>query len=227
MDFNKYKHSYCQTIEKSLRLTGKEHDFFTRIKAESLHDIIKQNFAHLNEPYLLDVGCGHGLIHKHLKHLDLKLAAVEVAHEVLPLAKQLNPEVTYFSHDGKTLPFEENTFDLTFAICVMHHVPPDQWPAFLLEMKRVLKPGGMVVIFEHNPYNPLTRYIVANNVLDEDAVLLSSRKLKKLMCHTGFSNEKSRNILFTPFSHPLFRWVDNKLGWCPIGAQYYATGVKS
>lgn len=226
MDFNKYKASYSETIERSIKFSGQEHDFFTRIKAEFLHEIIKKYIPQISEPYLLDVGCGHGLIHKHLKNHKVKLVGVEMANEVLELARQENPAVDYFCHDGETLPFEENTFDVVFAICVMHHVPPLQWLNFLVEMKRVLKPGGIVVIFEHNPYNPLTRYIVANNILDEDAVLLSSGSLKKLFLKAGFSDQSSRNILFTPFSHRIFRWLDKKLGWCPVGAQYYATAIK-
>ncbi len=224
MDFNQHKNSYVKTIEDSLRFSGKEHDFFTQVKADFLNDIIKQHLPNVQKPQLLDIGCGHGLIHKHLKNKGLDIVGIEVADEVLELARSENPEVRYLSHDGKVLPFESQQFDVAIAICVMHHVPPPEWNAFLAEMKRVLKPGGIAVIFEHNPYNPLTRYIVANNVLDEDAVLLTSFSLKKMMNRAGFASVKNRNILFTPFAHPLFRWLDKVLGRVPLGAQYYSIG---
>lgn len=224
MDFNDYKNSYVKTIEDSLQFSGKEHDFFTQLKAGFLKNIIKKNLPEIRELRLLDIGCGHGLIHRHLKDVNLDIVGVEVADEVLQLAKQSNPDVSYFSHDGKTLPFESQQFDVAITICVMHHVPPLEWLRFLQEMKRVIKPGGIAIIFEHNPYNPLTRYIVANNILDEDATLLSSLKLKKLMRDAGFANIKSRNILFTPFAHRVFRWLDKVLGRAPFGAQYYSIG---
>ncbi|TAK73161.1 MAG: class I SAM-dependent methyltransferase [Gammaproteobacteria bacterium] len=226
MDFNRYKNSYCETIEESLKFAGQEHDFYTRVKAESIRHLIKKHLPHIDMPYLLDIGCGHGLIHKHLKDHNLRLVGVEMADEVLQLAKQNNPDITYLCHDGKILPFKENTFDAVIAICVMHHIPPQQWADFLTEMKRIIKPDGIAIIFEHNPYNPFTRYIVKNNILDKDAVLLSSRKLKTLLARAGFSHTKSRNILFTPFSHFFFRWLDKILGWCPFGAQYYAKTTK-
>jgi 2-polyprenyl-3-methyl-5-hydroxy-6-metoxy-1,4-benzoquinol methylase len=224
MDFNDYKNSYVKTIENSLQFSGKEHDFFIKIKAEFLQDIIKQNLPDVAEPYLLDIGCGHGLIHKHLKDASLNIVGVEMADEVLQLAKQSNPEVSYFNHDGKVLPFASQQFDVAITICVMHHVPHIEWLSFLQEMKRVVKPGGIAIIFEHNPYNPVTRYIVANNVMDKDAVLLSSLKLKKLMHVAGFGAVECRNILFTPFAHGIFRWLDKVLGRLPFGAQYYSIG---
>lgn len=224
MDFNEHKNSYVNTIENSLRLSGKEHDFFTKVKAEFLEDIIKTYLPDVHKPQLLDIGCGHGLIHKHLKGKGLDIVGVEVADEVVELARTENPEVRYFSHDGKVLPFEAKQFDVAIAICVMHHVPPAEWKSFLNEMKRVLKPGGIAVIFEHNPYNPVTRYIVANNVLDDDAVLLPSPSLKKMMQAAGFAGVKNRNILFTPFAHRMFRWLDKVLGRVPLGTQYYSVG---
>jgi ubiquinone/menaquinone biosynthesis C-methylase UbiE len=223
MDFNAHKHDYVGTIEKSLQFTGQEHDFFIKVKAEVLKKIIKQ-YINVDNPHLLDIGCGHGLIHQHLKHERLQISGVEVADEVLQLAKKAHPEVHYEAHDGKTLPFATHQFDIALAICVMHHVPPLQWQSFLQEMKRVVKPNGIAVVFEHNPFNPFTRYIVANNILDEGVVLLSSAKLKSLMQKEGFMNVCSRNILFTPFAHRLFRKLDEVMGIIPFGAQYYSIG---
>lgn len=225
MDFNQHKDSYVNTIENSLRFSGKEHDFFTKVKADFLEDIIKKHVPPtISKPRLLDIGCGHGLIHKHLANKNIDIVGVEVANEVVELARSENPGVEYIAHDGKTLPFEAKQFDIAMAICVMHHVPPAEWQAFLNEMKRVLKQGGIAVIFEHNPYNPLTRYIVATNLLDEDATLLSGPRLKKMMRGAGFADVKNRNILFTPFAHRIFRWLDKGLGRIPLGAQYYSVG---
>lgn len=233
VDFNTSKNSYRDTIQSSINFTGKEHDFFIAIKAGFLLKIIKKMFrqgqghqANQNQPKILDIGCGHGYMHKYLAE-DCKVVGVEVASEVLELAREANPNILYMSYDGKTLPFESKTFDVVFAVCVMHHIPPEQWKNFLGEMKRVLKPGGISVIFEHNPYNPLTRYIVAKNPLDKDATLLTHHHLKNLLLDAGLRNVKSRFILFTPFANAVFRWLDNFLGWCPLGAQYYSVSTES
>lgn len=224
MDFNNTKDTYRETIEQTIQFAGKGLDFFTSVKADYLRKIVKAELPDVTKPKILDVGCGHGYIHPNLRSFGFEVVGVEVATDVLPLARQANPDVTYLGYDGKTLPFAEHNFDVALAICVMHHVPPEQWANFSREMRRVLRPGGIVVIFEHNPLNPLTRYVVANNEIDSDAVLLSARTLRKLLRDADFSAVKSRNILFTPSSNPMLRALEEKISWCPFGAQYYAVG---
>jgi SAM-dependent methyltransferase len=227
MDFNQSKDNYRQTIERSIAFAGKGLDFFTEVKADYLRRIVARRLGGVTEPRILDIGCGHGLLHSYLRSFGLDIVGTEVATEVLSLARAANPKVAYVGYDGQTLPFSPNSFDLALAVCVMHHVPPAQWKDFLREMRRVLRPGGIAVIFEHNPLNPLTRYVVASNTIDADANLLSARMLRKLMRYAGFDGPQTRNIIFTPFAHPGFRWLDDHLGRIPFGAQYYAIGTNN
>lgn len=224
-DFNHSKHTYQKIIEESIKFSGKDLNFFTKIKADFLNQIIKTSFPNAVKLRLLDIGCGHGFIHNYLHQNDYEVVGIDIAEEVLELAKQRNPTVSYLHYDGKTIPFESETFDVAFAICVMHHVPPPNWNNFLTEMKRVLKVGGIAVIFEHNPYNPFTRYIVAHNVIDQDAILLRKSVLEKLFVQSGFNAPISRFILFTPFL--MLRWLDKPLGRCPLGAQYYTVATRN
>ena len=93
-------------------------------------------------------------------------------------------------------------------------------------MRRVVRPGGLVVIFEHNPINPLTQWIVRTCPIDENAVLLGSWNLKKLMARAQFTAIVSRYILFTPLDGRRFRAFDKMIGWLPLGAQYYVAARK-
>jgi SAM-dependent methyltransferase len=225
MDFNESKNNYRETIERSIAFAGKKLDFFTQVKAEYLRKIAARILGTAKAPRILDIGCGHGLMHRSLRSFAFEIVGAEMAVEVLPLARAANPDVAYVGYDGRTLPFAPNSFDIALAVCVMHHVPPAEWIGFLREMRRVLRPGGLAVVFEHNPLNPLTRYVVASNAIDADANLLSAGMLRSLMRQAGFAEPLTRNILFTPFAHPGFRWLDDRLGRLPFGAQYYAIGV--
>jgi SAM-dependent methyltransferase len=118
----------------------------------------------------------------------------------------------------------DGAFDAAVTVTVVHHVPPAQWSAFLGEMSRVVRPGGVVAVFEHNPYNPLTLCVVRTCPLDRNAVLLSSWRLCGLLRAIGLQDVQSRYILSTPFEWRLFRLFDKAIGWLPLGAQYYATG---
>lgn len=225
-DFNKSKNNYVNSIEESISFIGKDLDFFVGVKADLLKKTIESLLPDIEKPQILDIGCGHGLLHQYLPNETFTVTGVDVADEVLELARQSNPDVKYISYDGKTLPFASETFDVAITICVMHHVPPPQWNAFLQEMRRILKKGGIAIVFEHNPYNPATRYIVANSPLDEGATLLSSPNLKQLMKQVEFTSTKSNYMFFTPFASPLFRWLDKVLRWLPLGAQYYMVAEK-
>ena len=64
------------------------------------------------------------------------------------------------------------------AVCVYHHVEPGDRAPLTAEIRRVLKPGGMLAIIEHNPLNPVTRAVVKRIPLDRDAQLLSAREAR-------------------------------------------------
>jgi SAM-dependent methyltransferase len=224
MDFNETKDNYSSTINQVVGFVGQDLEFFTAVKADLLHRVVQECLPASKRPRILDIGCGHGLIHPLLQDYDV--VGVDVATEVLPLARSANPGVRYVGYDGHTLPFETGSFDIAMAVCVMHHVPPAQWVSFLQEMKRMLSPDGIAVIFEHNPLNPLTRYVVANNEIDADACLLRGSTLQKLLREAGFGQLDTRNILFTPFGARIFRWLDRQLWWCPFGAQYYTVASR-
>ena len=88
------------------------------------------------------------------------LAGVDPSEAMIEAARKANPEADYRVADGTELPFEDGSFDLAFAVCVLHHVAPPDRPAFVAELARVTRPGGLTVVFEHNPLNPLTRLAV-------------------------------------------------------------------
>lgn len=220
-DFNESKINYVNSIDDSISFIGKNLDFFVAVKADLLKNKISELLPEVKKPQILDIGCGHGLLHSYISNETYTVTGVDVADEVLELARQSNPSVKYTSYDGMILPFASESFDVVITICVMHHVPPPQWNVFLREMRRVVKKGGIALVFEHNPYNPVTRYVVANSPLDVGVTLISSSNLKILMQQAGFRTAKSDYMFFTPFSSPMFRWLDKALRWLPFGAQYY------
>ena len=142
-------------------------------------------------------------------------------------ARIRNPEVQYEAYVGETLPYESATFDLSTAICVLHHVPPPEWVGFLREMRRVVRPGGVVCLIEHNPLNPLTRFAVARCKFDRDAVLLDACRTRALMADAGLHDARYRII--SCCCHRQHRWHDQLfergLRRIPLGAQYIASAI--
>lgn len=225
-DFDKYAQDYRQIHNECLRFSGGDSNDFSEQKIEELRknetdDRIK----------FLDLGCGDGNSASFFRTyfpngtyfgLDTSIASVEQA-----IGRGI-AGATFSSYDGFNIPFPDASFDVIFIACVMHHIAPDNHKRFLDEVRRVLLPGGRLYIFEHNPFNPVTRRIVNNCPFDEDAILLSSRSTRKLLDSARFSDVRVRYTLFFP-RHRLFRrflGFERLLGWLPIGGQYYARSVK-
>ncbi len=79
-----------------------------------------------------------------------------------------------------------------------------------------------MAVFEHNPYNPLTRHAVNTCELDQDAVLLSSREAAELLKNAADVNPESRHFLFSPFGGAIGCSLDRHFRNVRLGGQYAA-----
>ena len=222
--FDSYRGNYRDVVQSSIDFSGLPHSFFMRAKADLLRDLIARRLGP-QKPVMLDVGCGVGSFHPLLRGMVGRLSGIDVSSASIAQARTDNGDVDYRAFDGKNFPFNDAGFDLVTAICVLHHVAPAEWAHFMNEMRRVVRPGGLVCVIEHNPLNPLTRLAVARCEFDRDAVLLGAGKAQKLMAAGGLREIDARYFLLLPWEAKLARRVEGALGNLPLGAQYAAFGT--
>jgi len=94
---------------------------------------------------LLDVGCGPGTITvEFAERLDPgKVIGLDAAAEVIAKASEFEaPNLSFFVGDAYALPFDDDSFDIVHAHQTLQHVADPV--AVLREMRRVVKPGGVV-----------------------------------------------------------------------------------
>jgi ubiquinone/menaquinone biosynthesis C-methylase UbiE len=132
---------------------------------------------------LLDFGCGAGTsISYFAKHLDLSqscLIAADVSQKCLDIARGRFGGTASYLHMERDRPdLDRGSAGMVFSSCVFHHIRPEHHVMWLAELHRVTRPGGLILIFEHNPLNPLTRYAVAGCAFDENATLLRAATLE-------------------------------------------------
>lgn len=223
--FDAYDETYRDEVEKSIAFAGVGLDVFTEAKAHALLRLIRERLGDPRDVRALDVGCGPGETDRYLAPEVGELHGVDVSAGVVERARAVNPGVAYRTYDGERLPYDDDEFDLAFAICVVHHVRPDRWPSFADELVRVVRPGGVVSVIEHNPLNPLTRLAVARCAFDDDAVLLHAGTTRRLLAGAGATDVDVRYILFHPFRNAALRAAESPLRRVPLGAQYVAAGV--
>jgi ubiquinone/menaquinone biosynthesis C-methylase UbiE len=225
--FDEHADRYSETINDSLGKFGASHDFFTQHKARLIPRLLKRNGLGGKNLDLLDVGCGIGVIHPLLRSEFRSVSGVDVSVESISEASRRFPENRYLSYDGHTLPAADGSYDVTMAICVFHHVPPASWQNLSNEMMRVLRPGGLSLVIEHNPWNPVTRHIVNSCPIDRDAVLLRRGKVVELFERAGGNSVKARCVLSVPSVNDALMIFDDIVGLLPFGAQYWCTARKS
>ena len=226
MDFNNHVQNYSNQVQQAISVTSVKHEIFLAEKADQLINLSRQQFGDLGKVRVLDVGCGVGLLEDALIGNFKRLVGVDIAPEVIQRAKDRVHSAEFFLYDGFNLPFQDSEFDLVFACCVFHHIPPEHRLSIAQDMARVCSKGGLIVIFEHNPLNPATRLIVSRCEFDQDAVLLNSLESKKLLSQVGLKRIFCRQILYFPWRNRFFKLLEKFISWIPMGAQYVVYSTK-
>lgn len=104
---------------------------------------------------ILDVGCGTGVLAERLLREEYDVTGADPFAAMLKHMARRDPRLKTVHASGQSLPFADGTFDFTYCVAVLHHVAePKNVRDTLVEMCRVTKPGGLVLIWDHNPRNP-------------------------------------------------------------------------
>ena len=225
-DFNKHAENYTDLMQESVGWTGLKHEAFVAAKARLLRGLLRRHITDPKSARVLDVGCGIGLVDRHLAPDVGELCGIDTSADCLRTAAETCPSAKFISYGGGRIPFADGTFDFAFAICVVHHVPPANWSAFANEMGRVLKPGGVAAIIEHNPFNPVSRHMVKHCPFDHDAVLLNMRQCARLLDGAGLRRLERAYTTFIPVGSPLVQALEDALWWLPLGGQYLVAAQK-
>lgn len=209
---------YQELLDDPLRSSlGGDQAYFDQRKVDHMTDTLLGADTCTGDPKHLDVGCGEGRVLELLRQgFEGQFYGVDVSRGML---KTLSISGTAL-FDGQCLPFPDDCFDSMSMACVMHHVKPEDRSVLLKECARVLKPKGALYVFEHNPYNPLTRWIVARTPVDADAQLLTASELRNLG-QPYFSQRCSNYYLFFPSKcYAILGGLEKMMGSLPLGGQY-------
>ena len=234
-EFDVYAANYEAGMENPLRrCVGGDAESFIKLKVDWLLRRLQgtSSLSHASANMrLLDYGCGAGTMLSLLGRHGFSgtLAGCDVSQEMLAEARRRwssgsCPDLRLIEHERA--PFDAGQFDVVVLSSVLHHVPVPGRNAVYADATRVLAPGGRICIFEHNPYNPLTCWVVRHTPIDKNAVLLKPCEVRTGLRDLGLSRLQTRYIMFFPPRWELFRPLDAALCWLPCGAQYVVSARK-
>jgi SAM-dependent methyltransferase len=226
-EFDRFAQEYDAQHKANIAITGETPEYFARYKIAELARIAAQ--AGIARDRIIDFGSGIGNSVPHFRSFfpGSVLSCADVSPRSLELAGTRFPgNEQPLLIEGDRIGADENSFDLAFSACVFHHIPHEEHVAWLEELRRVTKPGGLLAIFEHNPMNPLTLHAVNTCPFDINARLIRAGVLAQRLRKAGWSDVQTRYHLFFPRAAAALRRLEPALTWLPFGAQYSVTARK-
>jgi len=154
---------------------------------------------------VLDLGCGNGRLVELFRGKPIEYFGIDNSQKLIEIAKHHYPQQEFLVFDGFRIPFQDNFFDKIFCIAVLHHIPSRQLrQEFLNEARRVLKPGGQLILtvfylWQKETYWSLLaknalKKIIGRSELDFFDVIETWFKIGKRYFHV-FRKSELRNLL--------------------------------
>ncbi|WP_437528372.1 class I SAM-dependent methyltransferase [Sorangium sp. So ce726] len=216
--FDHYAPTYREAHQQSVRLSGEGPEYFAEHK---LGCLARAGVSSAHS--VLDYGCGTGSLTRLLCGRFAFVGAFDPSAESAKLAREQAPSATVYGEEA-AIPSER--FDAAVLSGVLHHVPPPERSRLVQTVAAKLKPGGRLFVFEHNPYNPLTRRAVRLCPFDDDAILLPPREVRALLAG-ALASVRQDYVLFFPRPLAPLRPLEPWLAWFPLGAQTMTVGVRA
>lgn len=203
-------------------LTAEEYFAYSRQRAPSRHARrIATLVINSGISSVLEAGCGAGFSLAHIKTAagsPVTCAGCDTDADMLEFAaKTHGTDITWSLNGDESLPFKDNSFEFIFSEGSLHHF---RYPEKMFsEIKRVLKPGGEMLVMDINPDSPFTvayklfvkiKSVVGLSNPGERALAISMEKALKeravmdIMKKTGINGktEKSLAALYYKWRKP-------------------------
>lgn len=223
--FDQYADDYDAALNQGLTATGEGKDYFARGRIEWLARRVRE----LNQQprQVMDYGCGDGssvpLLSEFLK--PEHVIGVDTSARSLDVAKRLNGSAdSGFSLISEYRP--DGALDLVYCNGVFHHIPVADRAQAAQFIWQSLRPDGLFALWENNPWNPGTRYVMSRIPFDRDAITLTPPESAALLCSAGFELLRTDFLFFFPRQLSFFRRIEPLVRKIPLGGQYLVLARK-
>jgi SAM-dependent methyltransferase len=216
---------YQAMLDQGIRLSGENMFFFLEGRLALLQRLLR---ARRPPARILDFGCGLGYAARRLRELfpDAEVTGADTSENALQSARERNGTPGVRFHALEDLEREPARFDVCYVNGVFHHIPLAERASAMALIHRVLRPGGVLALFENNPWNPGARMVMARIPFDRDAHMLSPLQTAALMKRAEFDVLRTESLFFFPRPLKALRRAEPYLSWTRLGAQYAVIGVR-
>jgi SAM-dependent methyltransferase len=221
--FDAFANDYDAALNQGLSVSGEDKNYFARGRIEWLKRCLAK-VGH-NPRRILDFGCGTGSATPFFLEafpgcevlgVDVSARSVEVARERHGSDRATFCTMSIYRPDA--------SFDVAFCNGVFHHIPVAERAGAARYIYESLKPGGLFALWENNPWNPGTRYVMSRIPFDRDAVTLSAPECRRLVRSAGFDPLRTDFLFVFPRLLSWFRPLERLAYKLPMGTQYMVLG---
>lgn len=225
-EFDSFAGRYDEDLERGLAVTGEDKYYFASRRLLVTRHVAER--AGLVTRSVLDYGCGTGTAVPLIRGLlgadnivavDPSTASLERARLDVALPGVQFIPLSQFRPEG--------TMDLAFTNGVFHHIPVSGRGEAASLVYRSLRPGGLFALWENNPWNPGTRWVMRRVAFDRHAVMLSSSVARRLLANAGFEVVSTSYHFVFPRLLGWLRGLEPALVRLPFGGQYLVVGRKN
>lgn len=224
-EFDTFAADYDAALNEGLSVSGEDKNYFARGRIEWL----RRCLAAMNHTprRILDFGCGTGSATPffldafpgcEVLGVDVSARSVEVARERHGSARATFCTMSIYRPDA--------SFDLAFCNGVFHHIPVAERGGAVKDVYDSLRPGGFFALWENNPWNPGTRYVMSRIPFDRDAITLSAPESRRMLRGGGFDVRRTDFLFIFPRLLKWFRPLEKLVHKLPMGTQYVVLGRK-
>jgi|1185.fasta_scaffold02059_3 SAM-dependent methyltransferase len=210
---------YEEELNQGISATGEGRDFFARGRVDFLSSCLRS--LDLVPGRILDFGCGTGDTAPLLLGLPgaSSLIGTDVSDVSVAAAEaRYRTERAIFRTLAQHVP--DGSVDLAYSNGVFHHIPPPERATAVDHVWRSLRPGGVFALWENNPWNPGTRYVMSRIPFDRDAVPLTSGTARALLRARGFEILRVDFLFVFPRFLSILRPLERRMTRLPLGGQY-------
>jgi SAM-dependent methyltransferase len=217
--FDEYADRYEDALNRGLALSGESPDYFAEQRVDHTADWLLAVGAAAPER-VADFGCGVGGTLPHLRRcfLDARLLGVDVSPESIARARAAHGDIARFEVvDGQPIGAD---YDVVYCNGVFHHILPADRGSWVRRILEMLRPGGLFALWENNPWNPGTRWVMRRIPFDRDAIPLPPPEARRMLSSAGFAVVGTHYCFYFPRALRALRPFERLGRRVPLGAQY-------
>jgi SAM-dependent methyltransferase len=225
-EFDRTAREYETLFKPWLRIAGASREHFARRRLTWLSYLLHEQA--IAPRRVMDFGCGTGMSLGLLADIlqAEQVIGLDTSEESLAIAREtVGNRSVQLATPARYLPRED--LDLVFCNGVFHHIPVAERLGVMNFLYRCLRPGGLIAMWENNPWNPLHALAMKYSAIDENAIPLSPTEARQLLGSAPFRVIRTDFLFFFPGYLSWLYPLERRLHKVPLGAQYQVLGCKA